>query len=89
MIRVRKRCPEIGSRRWRIVPTRNRRVLALAYGDADAGTVVCVHNLDERQHVVNLGLDTSDRLDSLLDGDDSLPGGGKYRIQLDAHGYRW
>ena len=93
MIRVRKRCPQIGAGTWRIVATRNRHVMALAYTGADEGAVVCVHNVDDRPQEVTLDLerDGVDRLDSLLDDD----GGSvtcrsrRHRVQLDALGYRW
>ena len=92
MIHTRKRCPQIGAGRWRIIPTRNPHVVALAYADASAGTVVSVHNFDERPHEVTLNLDAAagDRLASLLDEDDVVAGGpGRYHVQIDALGYRW
>jgi maltose alpha-D-glucosyltransferase/alpha-amylase len=85
LIRVRKRCPESGAGRWRVVATRNPHVLALAYGDA----VVCVHNLDERPHEVTLALG-ADRLESLLDGEElRASGSGRHRVRVDELGYRW
>jgi maltose alpha-D-glucosyltransferase/alpha-amylase len=92
MIRTRKRCPEIGAGRWRIVPTRKRHVLALAYADARAGAVVCLHNLDERPHevTVDLGPESAQRLDSMLeDGESLASGNARHRVQLGALAYRW
>jgi maltose alpha-D-glucosyltransferase/alpha-amylase len=92
MIRVRKRCPQIGAGTWRIVATRNRHVMALSFHDSRDGTVVCVHNFDDRPHEVTLALDGegADRLDSLLDDGEALESrSGRHRIRLDALGYRW
>src|SRR5436190_12900246 len=92
MIRTRKRCPEIGVGRCRIVPTRKRHVLVVAYSDARAGTVVCIHNLDERQHelTVDLGPESAQRLESILDDGETLASrSARHRVQLDALAYRW
>jgi maltose alpha-D-glucosyltransferase/alpha-amylase len=83
MIRVRKRCPEIGAGDWRMVPTRNGHVIALAYGD-----VVTVHNLDERPHEIRLDLGVG--LESLLaDGESLEATGGRLRVRLEGLGYGW
>jgi maltose alpha-D-glucosyltransferase/alpha-amylase len=92
MIRTRKRCPEIGAGRWRIVPTRNPHVLALAYSDARAGTVVCVHNFDERPHevTVDLGPESAQHLRNMHEDGDSLAShNARHRVHLDALDYRW
>ena len=62
-------------------------MIALAYTDSRAGTVVCVHNLDERPHETTLDLDG--RLDSLLDGESLAAHSGRQRVRLEALGYRW
>jgi maltose alpha-D-glucosyltransferase / alpha-amylase len=87
MIRTRKRCPEIGAGQWRALRTRNVHLIALAYTDSRVGTVVCIHNLDERPHETTLELDG--HLDSLLDGESLATRGDFQRIRLDALGYRW
>jgi maltose alpha-D-glucosyltransferase/alpha-amylase len=87
MIRTRKRCPEIGAGQWRTLPTRNVHLIALAYTDTRAGTVVCIHNFDERPHETTL--DLGGHLDSLLDGESLAARSGRQRIRLDALGYRW
>jgi maltose alpha-D-glucosyltransferase / alpha-amylase len=92
MIRVRKRCPQIGAGTWRIVPTRNPHVIALAYADPRDGAVVSVHNVDERPHEVTLDLDRegAELLESLLDDAESLASRTRrHRIRLDALGYGW
>jgi maltose alpha-D-glucosyltransferase / alpha-amylase len=91
MIRVRKRCPQIGAGTWRIVPTRNRHVIALAYTDPRDGAVVSVHNVDERPHEVtlDLGREGAEQLESLLDAESLESRSRRHRIQLDALGYRW
>jgi len=96
LIRTRKRCPQIGAGPWRIVPTRNEHVLALAYPDPDSGAVVCVHNFDERPHEValELGGEGTERIDSLLDNfldsaESVSSEAGRHRVRLDAFGYRW
>jgi maltose alpha-D-glucosyltransferase / alpha-amylase len=87
MIRTRKRCPEIGAGQWRALPTRNVHLIALEYTDTRAGTVMCIHNLDERPHETTL--ETGGRLDSLLDGETLAARSGRMRIRLDPLGYRW
>jgi maltose alpha-D-glucosyltransferase/alpha-amylase len=87
MIRTRKGCPEIGAGEWRAVPTRNAHLIALAYTDSRGGTVVCIHNLDERPHETTLELGRP--LDSLLDDESITARSGRQRIRLDALGYRW
>jgi maltose alpha-D-glucosyltransferase/alpha-amylase len=87
MIRTRKRCPEIGAGEWRALPTRNVHLIALAYTDSRGGTVVCVHNLDERSHETTL--EVGGHLDSLLDDESIAARGGRQRIRLDPLGYRW
>ena len=87
MIRTRKRCPEIGAGEWRALSTRNPHLIALEYTDTRAGTVVCIHNLDERPHETRLEL--HGRLDSLLDGETLTARSGRQRIRLDPLGYRW
>jgi maltose alpha-D-glucosyltransferase / alpha-amylase len=86
LIRVRKRCPEIGAGEWRVLALRNRHVLGLVYEREPSSAVVCVHNLDERPQVVTLPLDAP-RLVSLLDGRDLT--GPRPEAQLDPFGYRW
>jgi hypothetical protein len=66
--------------------------LALAYADARAGAVVCLHNLDERPHevTVDLGPESAQRLDSMLeDGESLASGNARHRVQLGALAYRW
>jgi len=87
MIRTRKRCPEIGAGQWRALPTRNVHLIAIEYVDTRTGTVVCIHNLDERPHETTLELDG--RLDSLLDGETLAARSDRRRIRLDPLGYRW
>jgi maltose alpha-D-glucosyltransferase / alpha-amylase len=90
MIRTRKRCPEIGAGRWRIVPTRRPHVLALAYEDARTGTVVCAHNFDDRPHEITLDLSTDERFASLLDDTElRASGNGRHRLRLEPLGYSW
>jgi maltose alpha-D-glucosyltransferase/alpha-amylase len=91
MLRVRKRCAAVGAGAWRIVPTRNEHVIALAYADGGAGTVVSVHNLDDHEHEVTLALDREGvaRLESLLDDEAIAADAGRHRVRLDALGYRW
>ena len=90
LIRTRKRCPEIGAGRWRIVPSRRRQVLALAYDDVRTGTVVCAHNLDDRPYEIRLDLGTDGRLASLLDDTELRPSSdGTYRVRLEPLGYCW
>jgi maltose alpha-D-glucosyltransferase/alpha-amylase len=84
LIRVRKQCPEIGGRDWRILATRKPGVLALEY----EGRIVTVHNLT--QEPVELTIETeSDRLESLLDQETSRGRGGKHRLRLEPYGYAW
>jgi maltose alpha-D-glucosyltransferase/alpha-amylase len=88
LIRTRKSCPQIGAGQWRIVPTRNRHVIAVEFSDP-RGRVVCVHNLDERPREITLAVDAN-RLESLLDDEDSrASGSGRHRLRLDPLGYRW
>jgi maltose alpha-D-glucosyltransferase/alpha-amylase len=91
LIRIRKRCPEIGAGAWRILGTRNAHVLAVAYADERTGSVLCVHNLDERPHEVTLDLGrNARRLEGLHDDGERLSSGtGRHRLALDALGYRW
>jgi maltose alpha-D-glucosyltransferase / alpha-amylase len=92
MIRVRKRCSEIGASAWRIVPTGDRHVIALAYSDPGTGTTVSLHNLDEHPHdaMLNLGRESASRLESLLDDGEIITSrGGSLRIRLEGLGYSW
>ena len=88
MIRLRKRCPEIGWGDWRIVPSGSRNVLAIAYRWR-GNTIVSVHNLAEaaREARLRLGGGT---LTNLIDVEEIRPGrDGVHRVALDAYGYRW
>ena len=65
-------------------------MLALAYDGAPGETVLCVHNLAEEPREVALSVEGAERLESLLDDRDCLgSGAGRFRVGLDAFGYRW
>jgi maltose alpha-D-glucosyltransferase / alpha-amylase len=91
MIRVRKECPEIGGREWRVLPTRNRHVLALLH-PGDGSMVLCVHNFDEEPREVTLDLQrfgSPERLRSLLGSEESRAAEGRHRLRLEPLGYEW
>jgi hypothetical protein len=69
------------------MPTRNVHLIALEYTDTRGGTIVCIHNLDERPHEARFELEG--RLDSLLDGETLAARTDRRRIRLDPLGYRW
>jgi maltose alpha-D-glucosyltransferase/alpha-amylase len=88
MIRLRKRCPEIGWGDWRIVPSGSRNVLAIAYSWR-GNTIVSVHNLAERAREARLRVGGG-TLTNLIDVEEIRPGrGGVHRLVLEAYGYRW
>jgi maltose alpha-D-glucosyltransferase / alpha-amylase len=91
MIRVRTECPEIGWGEWRILPLRTPTVLAMEYRWSGT-SVLCVHNFDAQAREIRLALDApgSERLVSLLEGDDSTAGtDGAHRLALEPFGYGW
>jgi maltose alpha-D-glucosyltransferase/alpha-amylase len=87
MIRLRKECPEVGWGSWRLVPTRSPHVLAVRY-EWRGNVLLCVHNLAPEARQVTLSLD-GDRLADLLADEEVRPEAGRFRIELDAYGYRW
>ena len=88
MIRLRKECPEVGRGTWRIVATRSPHVLAIEY-EWRGNRLLCAHNLAPEATEVSVQVDAS-RLAGLLEDEELAPaGGGRYRLALDAYGYRW
>jgi maltose alpha-D-glucosyltransferase/alpha-amylase len=87
LVRVRKECPEIGRGEWRVVPTRNRSVLALEHR-LGAGRVLCVHNVAPEAAEVTVTLDAP-VLRSLLGPETSRGAGGRHRLRLEPYGYAW
>ena len=90
LIRIRKECPEIGSGAWRILPTRRRDVLAVAY-ERLGSAVVCLHNLadEPRDVTVEPGVDGGERLRSLRGGETSRAPDGRHRLRLEPLGHEW
>jgi maltose alpha-D-glucosyltransferase/alpha-amylase len=87
LVRVRKECPEIGRGEWRVVPTRNRSVLALEHR-LGAGRVLCVHNVAPEAAEVTVTLDAP-VLRSLVGPETSRGAGGRHRLRLEPYGYAW
>jgi maltose alpha-D-glucosyltransferase/alpha-amylase len=81
MIRVRKECPEVGAGEWRLVPTGNPHVLATLYDD----TVLCVHNLGDREVDVTVALDEPRSWANLLAPEQV----GPEPLRLEPYGYAW
>ena len=93
MIRMRKEVPEIGWGDFRFLVTKSPQVLAMCY-EWRNNSVVFVHNFGGAPFEVHLKIhqkDTPDRtLVNLLSDDHSVPSkSGKYKIVLEAYGYRW
>ncbi len=91
MIRLRQECPEIGWGRWEVLPTGNRRILAMRY-DWVGNCVVVVHNFDEQAHEVAIKLEVEGgntlvdlRVEEQSRADDT----GTHHVALDGYGYRW
>ena len=90
MIQLRTECPEIGWGEWKVVPVRERGVLAIEY-QWRGTSLLCVHNLSERAVDVRLRLSgTPDHLINLIDEEDShADADSSHRLSLEPHGYRW
>ena len=91
MIRLRTECPEIGWGEWKVVPVRERAVLAIEYHWRGT-SVLCVHNFDGEPHEISLRADVpgGDSLVSLTENEDSTAGpGGAHRLSLEPHAHRW
>jgi maltose alpha-D-glucosyltransferase / alpha-amylase len=93
IIRMRKEVPEVGWGDFQIVKTPDVAVLAIRYDWRD-NSVFFVHNLaaTPREVVLSVGLAASRRevLVNLLSDNHSRPeANGKYRLMLEAYGYRW
>jgi maltose alpha-D-glucosyltransferase / alpha-amylase len=93
MIRMRKEVPEIGWGDFKVLDLGDKSILAMRY-DWRNNSVLALHNLAgearEVEFATGLKEGDGDRLISLLSDDHSnrLPN-GKYRVCLEAYGYRW
>ena len=91
MIRLRNECPEIGWGEWKVLPVRERGVLAIEYRWRGT-SLLCVHNFDAEPREVRVRTEGpgSARLISLTEDEDSAAaGGGAHRISLEPYAYRW
>lgn len=91
MIRTRKECPEFGWGDYRIINTRKPGVLAIRY-DWRNNALLTLHNFEDSPQSVVIDPRTSegDRLVNLLAADHiHADSNGRYRIVLEAYGYRW
>jgi maltose alpha-D-glucosyltransferase/alpha-amylase len=90
---MRKEVPEIGWGDFKVLDLGDKSILAVRY-DWRNNSVLALHNLAaearEVEFATGLKEDDGDRLISLLSDDHSnrLPN-GKYRVCLEAYGYRW
>jgi maltose alpha-D-glucosyltransferase/alpha-amylase len=91
MIRLRKRCPEIGRGDWSIVPVRSEAVLVLTY--RWRGTrLVTVHNFSDMPRTVRFRIAEADRsplVDLIVDRCVECDADGRYELVLGAYGYQW
>jgi maltose alpha-D-glucosyltransferase / alpha-amylase len=91
MIQLRTECPEIGWGEWKVLPVRERGVLALEYRWRGTA-LVCVHNFDAEPHEVSVRCEApgGDRLICLTQSEDSATSAGKpHRLSLEPFAYRW
>jgi maltose alpha-D-glucosyltransferase/alpha-amylase len=92
IIRMRKEVPEIGWGDFKVVPVRDRAVLALRY-DWRNNSVLFLHNLHEqpREILFDLGIKNHGKLlvNLLAEDHSKADESGKYRIVLEGYGYRW
>ena len=91
MIRLRKECPEIGWGDWQILKTDSPSVLAMRY-QWRGNSLVILHNFEKHRQEVRFAVDSGadEKLVNLLLNDESHPDQkGRYKVALEAHGYRW
>jgi maltose alpha-D-glucosyltransferase / alpha-amylase len=88
MIRVRKECPEIGLGRCTVLDAEAESVLGLRF-DWSGGSVVTLHNFDERPQEACLRLDDVERLSDLIEPAELHVRDGSFVIPLEALDYRW
>jgi len=91
IIRARKECPEFGWGDYRIINTRKPCVLGIRY-DWRNNALLTLHNFEDKPQsvVVEPGGNGGDRLVNLLTADHvHADSNGRYRIVLEAYGYRW
>ncbi|HEY0293082.1 MAG TPA: trehalose synthase, partial [Hansschlegelia sp.] len=93
VIRMRQELPEIGWGDFRVIPTRDKAILALRY-DWRNNAVVVLHNFDGEPR--ETAFDPGDKDDepsvliNLLADDHSNPeADGRHHIVLEGYGYRW
>lgn len=88
-IHVRKSIPEIGWGRPGLVKTSVDAVFAHRC-DLENRSLVAVHNLSDRHHKVELGLEDRGELRAVFGSDETIAlTGGGITVDLDANGYRW
>jgi len=87
-----RECPELAWGEYRVLDTGEPAVFAHRC-DRDGGTVLAVHNLDDREVTVRLTLDDLDSscvlTDLLVDGQLKVSDGGQVRLSLGPYGCRW
>jgi maltose alpha-D-glucosyltransferase / alpha-amylase len=90
MIRLRTECPEIGWGEWKLLPVRERGVLAIEYHWRGTA-VLCVHNFDAEPHEVRVRPEApgADRLICWTESEDSAGAAGGHRLSLEPYAYRW
>ena len=91
IIRLRKECPEIGWGEWSMIATASNSVLGICY-QWRGNAVVVLHNFSSRPQEARFAVDApeGDRLTNLLVNEElRADKTGKYRVALEAFGYRW
>ncbi|MGM1063651.1 alpha-amylase family protein [Saccharothrix sp. Mg75] len=82
-----RECPELAWGAYQVLDTEDPAVLAHR-SDIDGGTVLAVHNLADREAVIEVDKLDGDLTDLLVDG--TVPTkGGVARVELDPYGCRW
>ena len=91
MVRLRRRCPELGWGAWTVLDGGDPAVFALA-AEWHGGVVVTVHNLAGEPREASVDLSRwagAPRLDLLDHGAEPPVGREPQRLTLEPYGYRW